>query len=29
VNSHASLSLLAVVDAACLGCAPLYADEWT
>lgn len=29
VNSHVSLSLLAVVDAACSGCVPLYADEWT
>lgn len=29
VNTHVSLGLLAVVDAACSGCVPLYADEWT
>ena len=28
VNTHVSLSLLAVVDTACSGCVPLYADEW-
>lgn len=29
MNTHVSLGLLAVVDAACLGGVPLYADEWT